>query len=72
MTHKSNRTTECGPFIACGAAAVSFDHKPGDPTSVDRAFSAIKHFLKHESSAPAEHTSTEVLADNKAATAHSF
>lgn len=42
--HKS----ECGPVICCGAAAVTLDHKAGEPTSIDNFFAAIKGFLKGE------------------------
>lgn len=44
----SQNKVQCGPFIACGAAAVSLDHEPGEPTSIDRFVAAIKNFGKSE------------------------
>lgn len=46
VIHKNE--TPCGPAIACGAAYVTLDHKPGEPTSIDHAVAAIKRFFTHK------------------------
>ena len=46
VIHKNE--TPCGPAIACGAACVTLDHKPGEPTSIDLAVTAIKKFFTHK------------------------
>ena len=43
--------TPCGPAIACGAACVTLDHKPGEPTSIDIAAAAIKRFFTRKRTA---------------------
>ncbi len=50
MASSHNNKSECGAFIACGAACVSFDHEPGEPTSIDKLFAALKRFTHKNSS----------------------
>ena len=45
MVESKKHKEECGPFIACGAACISFDHEPGQPTSYDRVADTIKRFF---------------------------
>jgi len=72
MTSTNNRNNGCGPFITCGAAAVSFDHKPGEPTSIDKALAAIKRFMKHETRNASVQSSSEPLKERAHATARGF
>lgn len=44
MKEIKKNVNECGPFIACGAAAVNLNHQPGEPTNIDRLVAAIKGF----------------------------
>ena len=48
MSNSSKTGNACGPVIACGAACVSFDHEPGEPTSIDLFADAVKRFFKGE------------------------
>ena len=56
-TRKSN---SFGPVMTCGAAAISFNHEPGEPTDIDLLFNAIKRFAK--SGVPSMASSFEVPA----------
>lgn len=48
MANSIKTRENCGPVIACGAASVSFDHKPGEPTSIDNFAAAVKRLFKGE------------------------
>ncbi len=52
-------STNSGKVIVCGASAISLDHKPGEPTLLDRIVSAIKNIGKsNNASSAARGTST--------------
>ena len=48
MSKNRKNHSECGPVIACGAAAVSLNHEPGEPTSIDMLVNALKNFARNE------------------------
>ena len=67
MTNSQKHSNECGPFIACGAASVSFDHQPGEPTSVENFVAAIKRLF---SGKQAKSRSQAAPVEQRPATAH--
>lgn len=48
MTTSRNHTNECGAFIACGAAGITINHDPDEPTSIDRIVAAIKSLARRD------------------------
>ncbi|ACV23422.1 hypothetical protein [Slackia heliotrinireducens] len=48
MATSYKRKSECGPYICCGAAAVSLSHEPGEPTGIDNMVSAVKRLFSRK------------------------
>ena len=73
LVHKNE--TPCGPAIACGAACITLDHKPGDPTSVDIVAAAIKRLFTRKpadaDSVTSTSSTTDLHTNSRGATAQS-
>jgi len=63
MTVIRKNETPCGPAIACGAACVTLDHKPGEPTSIDLVAAAIKRLFTRKPAATETTVDTNSTAD---------
>ena len=72
MATSKNHKSECAPFICCGAVGVSFDHEPGEPTSIDKFFDAVKHLFSGEHRPAKTAAPQGKVADRRTAAAHGY